>query len=156
MFRKRTLVGGLVLIGISGYLASLFFDFGGGAGLMPGANVSGNQTISIVDDSDNQREKEPQDSKLATDPHPKVLTICIDDRSYAIRQETGGKPTYRPIVLADLIETVKKTPGNDEGIRVRIVRRKTARVTAWQNLQDELIKVGLPKESVDWQKELVP
>ncbi len=95
-----------------------------------------------------------QDEELALSD--KVLTILVDERSYLLAIPTGEDFLYRPTELARLLELAKLAEGDSNGIRVRILQRETARVSAKQELENQLAQAGVGTDAVYLQSEFIP
>ena len=173
--RKRTILGGTLAIGVIAgiYLSGKLPHMGSGFGLGTGGDsVIGQPDTSQVavkagdaakssassEDDHGERDLTAKPIKpLRTEEAPPddVLTILVEDRHYAVWRKTRKGNGYFPAELDDVIRMALKTPPNDDGLRVRIVRSTSARVTAWKSLQTELVKAGVPAESIVVPKELV-
>lgn len=86
----------------------------------------------------------------------KVLSILIDERSYLMAVPTDDEPIYRPAPLSRLVELAQQAEGDSNGIRVRILQRETARVSASEDLKAGLEAVGISADGVYFQAEFIP
>lgn len=86
----------------------------------------------------------------------KVLSILIDERSYLMAVPTDSGPIYRPAELSRLVELAQRAEGDSNGIRVRILQRETARVSANEDLKASLETVGISADGVYFQSEFIP
>ena len=154
--RKRTIAGSILVVGvlIGSFLSGLIPGFGVG-GNQDGneANTRGDETLATLANLDTRTEILP--TAATTGVSKDVLDVRVEDRSYSLRRVVDGKDVYEPATLDQIIELARATKGNDQGIRVRINRRPSARVVAWMTLQQELIKAGLSEHSVQLQEGLV-
>jgi hypothetical protein len=167
--RKRTIIGGTLAVGLVAgiWLAGKLPHTGSGFGLGSGGDtVLGQQDTSnsaaqagdgtaksdSISDSDEHSQKPKR-----TDPEPldDVLTILVDGRHYSVWRKTRNGNGYFLVQLDELISLGVKTKSNGDGIRVRILRSESARVTAWQRLQSELVQAGVPAETIVLTKDLV-
>jgi len=82
------------------------------------------------------------------------LDILIDGRKYLIK--SGKTSVYTELKLEELIQKAKATTGDEDGVRVEVVRRENARASAEEALRDGLLKAGLKSLEVDEQGELRP
>ena len=174
MPRKRTILGGTLAVGlIAGiYFSDLLPHMGSGIGLGTGGdgilgkpdtqNVSvnaGNEAKSAAtskgegDPADQSKELKPQRTDEA--PPDDVLTILVEDRHYAVWRKTRKGNGYFPAELEKVVALALKAEPNDDGVRVRIIRSKSARVTAWKALQEGLVQAGVPAEAILLPKDLV-
>ncbi len=147
---RRLTVGGFILVGLGIVIGSL-------TGL-PGLGGRGNEGSHdpATQDSNPQpvdSQSQPQSIDKPAEESADVIDVLIGGQTYFFRP--AGAEKYRPIELSELIRLAKQARGNHDGIRVRIARRKTSRASAEQQLEDELTKAGLPRNSLSWQKDLV-
>ncbi|MCX7423924.1 MAG: hypothetical protein NT013_30940 [Planctomycetia bacterium] len=170
--RKRTILGGTLAVGLVAgiFLSGKLPHLGSGIGLGTGGdgllgkpnveNVSGDVGDSAKssdthsgDDAD--KEKPPKPKRIDVAPTDEILTILVEDRHYAVWRRTRKGNGYFPAELEKLVELASKAQPNDDGIRVRILRSKSARITAWKALQTGLVEAGIPAESIVVPKDLV-
>lgn len=155
--KTRLVFGSLIAIGlVIGSLLSIFLPgFGIGSGESGGhtrATVSPDSTLAEVDRPATSRENE------STDPESepaKVLDVLVDEHRYAIRISTDPEAEYQTMQLEEVIELAKQTPGNEDGIRVRVAFSKSSRPPREILLKEQLSKAGLEENAVLWLDELV-
>jgi len=153
--------GGALLIGLALYL--LFRGFGpGGTGSSGSGTGPGESQPALVttqaEPSTQQNGKtslalpDPTEGGLADDEKKalagNVLTVLIDERDYLIELPAEPESLFRPTTLPRIIELAKLTKGDSNGIRVRILRRETARALSEQELLNELLRIGIRKDHV--------
>lgn len=167
--RKRTVIGGTLAVGLvagiwlSGKLPHTGSGFGlgsGGDGVLgqPDANNVAVQSDDGAAKSNSIRDAVDQVEKpKRTDVEPldDVLTILVDGRHYSVWRKTRNGNGYFLADLNELIPLALNTKRNEEGLRVRILRSESARVTAWQKLQSELVQAGVPADSIVLTRDLV-
>ncbi|MFM9964863.1 MAG: hypothetical protein ACKV2Q_26960 [Planctomycetaceae bacterium] len=167
--RKRTVIGGTLAVGLvagiwlSGKLPHSGTGFGlgsGGDGMLgqPDPNSAAalaKEDISKSDSSGAPAEHRAQPRRTDAEPLDDVLTILVDGRHYSVWRKTPKGNGYFLAELDELIPLALNSKRNDEGLRVRILRSESARVTAWQKLQSELVQAGVPAESIVLTKDLV-
>lgn len=166
--RKRTVIGGTLAVGLvagiwlSGKLPHTGTGFGlgsGGDGVLgqqdPGDAVQANESAAKSDSSSNSGEHGPKPKRTDAEPLDDVLTILVEDRHYAVWRKTRNGNGYFPAELDELVGLALAAKPNDEGLRVRILRSASARVTAWQKLQSDLVQAGLPAEAIMLPRDLV-
>lgn len=167
--RKRTILGGTLAIGlIAGiWLSDKLPHMGSGFGLGSGGDgILGKTDVRNVSaqagdgstKSDTAKDADEQSSKpKRTDAEPldDVLTILVEDRHYAVWRKTRKGNGYFPAELDELVQLALAAKPSDDGLRVRILRSESARVTAWQKLQSELVQAGIPAETIVLTKDLV-
>ena len=143
--KKRTAAAGAGIVGLALLLSWLLnlFNFGGGDGGDGDKDAdSGTAAVSMVaPDADVIPVTQSQMGNF------KVLEILIDDRSYYVRA-ADSDDEYLAKPLDEVIRLTKTAEGNADGIRVRISRRKDARISAQQDLQRALQDAGLSED--DW------
>lgn len=91
--------------------------------------------------------------KKPSAPPPKKLLVRVDEYNYQVTD--AAAIAWREANLRDILLLAKRTTGDEDGLRVRILRRKSARYTAWARLYAELETAGLPSDSISMPKELV-
>lgn len=155
--KKRTVVGGLLVVGavLGTFMSGLLPGFGSGSGV--GAQSPGGNAAQTAPDSAQPEPapvEEPVVAKIETSAHAPVLEIRIDNHDYFVADnstETG----VRKIDLDEAVKLAQATTGNDDGIRVRILRSRSARLSAWMTLHDSLVDAKLALDSITMPKELV-
>ncbi|MBI1314082.1 hypothetical protein GC176_22530 [bacterium] len=103
----------------------------------------------------------PAESKPEAAPKPeekpapkselKVLDILVAGHDYQISIRGKGYTTFP---LNQILTVAKSTTGNEDGIRVRILRRDSARVVAWSRLYEALEEAGIGKDAIIMPHEL--
>ena len=153
--KKRTIAGGVLAVGI---LIGAFLS----GWNIPGLGTGAPETGSEADDTPDEFALATLDAEVEIIPAPvpvpltdDVVDVRIEDRSYWVRQLLAGKKVYQPAELDQIVEWAKKAKGDAQGIRVRISRRGSARVSTWETLQHELTQAGLSQSSVLLQEGLV-
>lgn len=163
--RKRTILGGTLAMGLiagvwlSDKLPHMGSGFGlgsGGDGILGKPDAS-NVSVQVGDGSTKSDTDKPGLKPKRTDAEPldDVLTILVEDRHYAVWRKTRKGNGYFPAELGELVQLALSAKPSDDGLRVRILRSESARVTAWQKLQSELVQAGVPAEAIVLTKDLV-
>ena len=172
--RKRTILGGTLAVGLVAgiFLSGKLPHLGSGIGLGTGGDgllgKPSAKDVSVSTGNDHQKSAAHHDEVEAMDkaksskpkrndaaPADDVLTILVEDRHYAVWRKTRKGNGYFPADLEKLVELASKAQPNDDGVRVRILRSKSARITAWKALQSGLVEAGIPAESIIVSKDLV-
>ena len=109
---------------------------------------------------DNGHKQEAKKNQVVIDvdgaePLDEVLTILVADRSYAVWRMTPEVTGYFLAEFDELVRLARNAKPNDDGVRVRILRSESAKVSAWQKLQTELVQAGIPAEAIVLTKDLV-
>lgn len=155
--KKRTIAGGLLLVGavLGTFMSGLLPGFGSGNGI--GAQTSGSNSATPATDEVPQEPapvQGPTVAKVESAPPPAVLDIRIANHDYYVADDESATGV-RQVDLDEAVELAKATTGNDDGIRVRILRSESARLTAWTTLHDSLVKADLSLDSIRMPKDLV-
>ena len=167
--RKRTILGGTLAIGLVAgiWLSDMLPHLGSGFGLGSGGDgILGQPDASNVSVQVGDSSRQPDATAESNDPGVKpirtdaeplddVLTILVDGRHYAVWQKTRKGNGYFPAELDELVKLALDAEPNDVGLRVRILRSNSARATAWQKLQLELVQAGVPASEIVLPKDLV-
>ena len=89
-----------------------------------------------------------------------VVTLMIDEYDYFAAIPGGdNEPTsdYHPISLQQAVKLASLAPGDSNGIRVRILRRDTARAAAEHRLHQTLTQAaGVSADAIYMASELIP
>ncbi|MFH1303514.1 MAG: hypothetical protein ABIK07_20845 [Planctomycetota bacterium] len=153
--------GGVLILGI---ILGQFF------GLTPGINSgSGDGEEKTAPEEDSRAilassssdivpvliQPEPKQNKSQSELPLKVLDILIDDRSYLIKAGSQPQDHYRPAEMEEIVQQARQTTGDEDGIRIRVYRKGSARVIPESLLKEELQKAGLSPQVIDWKIHLV-
>lgn len=155
--KKRTIAGGLLVLGavFGAFMSGLLPGFGSGSGI--GVQSAGSNP-NVAGPTETAREpapvEEPVNTNVETTAPPAVLEIRIDNHDYFVRDESSATGV-RQVNLDEAVKLAQATTGNDDGIRVRILRSQSARLSAWTSLHDSLINADLTQDSIRMPKELV-
>ncbi len=167
--RKRTVLGGTLAVGLVAgiWLSGRLPQMGSGFGLGSGGDGVLGQTETkpiaaqtdeevVKSDSNNESaEHDPKPKRTDAEPLDEVLTILVEDRHYAVWRKTRKGNGYFPAELDELVQLALAAAANEDGLRVRVLRSESARVSAWQKLQSELVQAGVPAEAIVLTKDLV-
>lgn len=77
---------------------------------------------------------------------PTSLDVWVEEREYLIADPAAGG--RRRATLEEILQLASQATGDADGVRVRIRRMPSARVTAWMRLYEALMQAGLPEEAV--------
>jgi hypothetical protein len=167
--RKRTVLGATLTVGLvtgiwlSGKLPHTGTGFGlgtGGDSVLGQPDPSNSVSKDLVDAAkpdaaDHSAAGNPEPRRTDAEPLDDVLTILVDGRHYSVWRKTAKGNGYFLAELEELIPLALAAKRNEAGLRVRILRSESARVTAWQKLQSELVQAGVPADSIVLAKDLV-
>jgi formylglycine-generating enzyme required for sulfatase activity len=82
-----------------------------------------------------------------------VLEIKINNQDYIVPDDDPN--SFRTVDLDEAVKLAQLTTGNDDGIRVRILRTGSARLTAWTTLHESLVNSGLSLDSIRMPKNII-
>jgi len=161
-----TVIGAAVGVGISGGSGSGSNVFTQGKDVIASTAVDAVQDSGTVPQNDMEWLQQnfkpevianPDVLTYSNVPEPldDVLTILVDGRDYAVWRSSDKSNGYFPANLKELVQRALDTKPNEDGLQVRILRSDSARVTAWQNLQSELVQAGVPAKAIVLTKDLV-
>jgi hypothetical protein len=158
--KTRTIAGGLVVIGavIGSLMSGLLPGLGPGSGIGVQASASGDPDSGSPNTPDEPQPEpatidEPPAATVEVAAPPSVLEVRVDQHDYLVSD--GSADGFRTAQLDDVVKLAQSTTGNDDGIRVRIMRTKSARLVAWSTLHDALEKSGLARDSIRMPKQLI-
>lgn len=153
--KTRTIAGGLIVIGavLGTMMSGLLPGFGSGTGIAVQTSGTPSSSPTSIPQDEPEPDVQPEPSKVKTAPPPEVLEVRVDDREYLIPDQNADG--FRRAELSEVIELAQSTTGNDDGIRVRIVRSRSARVVAWSTLYESLEESGLERDAIRMPKELI-
>ncbi|MFO1003995.1 MAG: hypothetical protein U0936_27070 [Planctomycetaceae bacterium] len=157
--------GGAILIGLALFLLFKGLGPGGtgstGSGTGPqsgkamisatGTESSSEDAVAAPDEIKGGLTNEEKKS-LSSD----VFTVLIDEKNFLIELPGFPDPVYREIKLPRVLELAKLVKGDSNGIRVRILRRESARASAEFDLTSGLQKVGVEKDAIIMPADFVP
>jgi hypothetical protein len=158
--RRWSIFGGAAVL--VGALVGSYFDLlpklGDGTGLnvglptgSPGPRDAGTpsakKSSSPPATSDATRPPETQATTLPTDPQP-VLHVVVEANGLSLKRRTASGFAYDPVELPALLEAVKKTTGNPDGLRVVVSVRSQTRVNAFRTFREQLLAAGLQDTEV--------
>ncbi len=176
--QKRKIVGGLVAAGaVLGVLISGWLPKFGGSGT---GNGTGSGTVAaITKDKGDPTKAAPQTDLTKANPTAKPTTPSAESNSAASRTTTLKAPPKMPVLevyikghsfqikdpggsgenvyikMEDILKVAKLTTGNEDGVRVRILRYRSAKYMAWAQLTEELGKIGIATDAIRMPKELL-
>jgi hypothetical protein len=148
--RKRTVVGGLLAVGmvLGAWLSGLLPGFGLGSGDQKNAVVSVSSSNHVLPPvSVDETIKAVSAESFIVDAE--VLEVVVREESYLIRLTADGSERRVPADLGRIVELAQATTGNKDGIRVVILREPSARFLTWKTLEKELAGVGLAADSIE-------
>ncbi len=135
------------------WLGDLFKGFGWGPGQGPGLGPGTGRSAGDIDGSDaddaadlvgvKRSKSDPESSPDRASPGG-LIKVLIDDRSYfLLRGDSRGE-----IELGELVDLIRQTKPNEDGLRAVIDRTAESRVTTEDRLFDALKAAGVPSNAV--------
>lgn len=154
------MIGLLVLAGIAigAVLSAVLPDFGfglgsgGGIGNPPGLKPAANAPPA---ESPSTGPIEGATSATEEAAPPDVVYILIDGRNYLLRHGAADEASFQPASLDQVVQAAQAATGDDNGIRVRIAQKSSARETTERALRAKLDEAGIPGDAIRWKDEPV-
>lgn len=158
MRRAKYGIGAVVVVGLAWFLSNVFnWDL---SGLHLGQNGT-SQSETARDDpepanrSDEDGNRKVDDTrKVSTDVGEAAiggdgsLDVRIEDHAYFLRNGSGAKAEWVPADLDKIVALAKRAPGDDIGVRVRVIRGPSARASAEDALSSALLSAGLETSEI--------
>jgi len=91
-------------------------------------------------------------SESADDPPPELIEVVVERDIYGLQQPDGR---YRVVPISEVLEAARRATGNEDGIKVRIRRKASAKVVAWSTLESELQDSGISPSAILIPKKLI-
>jgi hypothetical protein len=150
LIRFRSVATVALVIGIAAgvWLGDFWKGFGRGKGLglgpgAPATSPKGDQPASDTATA----------TKLPIVKSPgNVVHVVIRDRSYFVI----GEDEEKPATLEQVIEAVRNTSGDEDGVRLRVHRAGSSRPSAELALQDALQDAQIPESAAYWSPDIAP
>ncbi|MBX3436097.1 MAG: hypothetical protein KF861_01310 [Planctomycetaceae bacterium] len=156
--RKRV-VGAtlLVAIGIGVWLSSLFKGLGpGGEGT--GVGHSDNVSVSLKSSHsavESRTTPASADADGVSQSAGTVPTVLIDGHQFLLQQGAGGEESFRPAELDEIVRLATQAQPGDDGVRIHVKRRQSARATAETALYEALQRARIEPHAIHEQKAFV-
>jgi hypothetical protein len=158
---------GALMIGLALFL--LFRGFGVGSGTAatttspeipttaaPDQPTRQNQTSDTKQVAVNERSLDQFTAEERRAISGNILTVLIDERKFLIQISETPAPVFRSAAINRIPELALQCPGDANGIRVRILRRETARPSAEADLRRELEKVRITADNILMPEDTIP
>ena len=82
--------------------------------------------------------------------------MLIDEHEYLLQLPGTPDPIFRPTPLSRIVELATIATGDANGIKVRILRRESARASSEQQLITDLAHKGIRQDAVVMPSDFVP
>ena len=80
------------------------------------------------------------------------MQIVVEGDEFGLKRSDG---VYRVAPIGRIVKDAQSATGNEDGIKVRILRKKNAKYVAWSTLANELEKSGIKASEILIPKRLV-
>lgn len=141
-------VGAAVVVAFLIGMYSGIPGFGGGEGAQGNAGAAASETGGGP--------VEAPDDLTKTGLEDNVVTVLIDGHEYAVLTKRDGKEEYRAASVDQVVSLAKIAQGDDTGVRVKVLRRESARASAEEQLRGSLVSAGIPAPSIYWPNQFLP
>jgi len=150
--KKRAFVGGVVVVAV---VLTTFFT-----GIIPGfgRGSSSDGTSPTPVQAETSSGDSPEGEAAATEgdppipippepagPPPEVVQVVVEFDRIRLQIADGR---YKVAAVSEVVETALKATGNEDGIKVRILRKASAKVVTWSMLRSELENSGIASSAI--------
>lgn len=168
MRRMKWGIGAAAAVGLAWLVMNIFnWNLGGLGG--GGENRLGLPTSSTISAPDSEPSEPPEQAEPPVQSEPDaglvsvesadeaigaggIVEVLIDDRNYSLRGSDGEWIPAEPDAIAAY---ARQATGDDSGMKVRILRKPSARAAAEERLVETLHGVGLTNSEIDLPETLV-
>ena len=160
MKKRAPVLGGIAILAI---VLTTFFN-GGIPGFGTGSGQGDGTTQAVQSEADdgavqpvNSDSPTSEETRKPVPPKPaaapaEVVQIVVEGDEFRLMRSDG---TYRVAPISRIVKDALSATGNEDGIKVRILRKKNAKVVAWSTLENELEKSGIKASEILRPKRLV-
>jgi hypothetical protein len=153
--RRAAGAGVLVAIGIGIWLSNLFKGWGPG-GSAEGLGRDENVLVSVEGaDQDSGSTADSPAAGTSGGPGTSAPVVLIDNRDYLLQSGSGDTTAYTPTTVEDIIRLALAFEPGEDGIRLQLQRRRTARASTEAALTAALRAAGVADSAVQWQSGFV-
>lgn len=155
----------IVLLGIGIFLGNRFRGIGPGgentgvksdpSAATETVDIDGNVRVQAPDGAVSMVEPMRDDREITRTPRDAVINVLIEDRTYKQVRTVDGEQVYESVDLPELMDRINRATGNADGVVVRIARKRSARATAEQDLDEALVKEGIAPDAIQRRAEFV-
>jgi hypothetical protein len=165
MRRMKWGIGAAAVVGLAWLVSNLFnLNVGGIGG--DGEGRIGIPTSSSVSTPDAEPSEPPPQSEPETEPvstegpddsigEGGVVVAMIDDHDHFLRRGTGEDGEWIAAEPDAIAAYARQAAGDETGVRVRILRKPSARAAAEESLVEALRSVGLTDSEIDVTEKLL-
>ncbi len=158
--QRRAAVGAVLVVGIG--LAFLLRNLGMGIGTGNGNNagtVANIQSNSSPVKADIVGDMAPEKTEPSTNTASKeetavlpdtsqLVTLIVEEKHYLLGTNSTPPKSVKKIELANALEIIKQTKGNEQGIRCRIFYLGSSLPSAETELNNQLKELGLEQSEI--------
>ena len=161
--KKRAFVGSVVVVAVvlTTFFTGIIPGFGRGSSDGEGtaatavqAETTGEEPAkpAAVDSETDPARPIPPAPAAAVGPPPEVVQVVVEHDRIGLQIADGR---YKVAPVSEVVEIALKATGNEDGIKVRILRKASAKVVTWSMLRSELENAGIASSSILIPKKLV-
>lgn len=160
MKKRAPVLGGIAILAVvlTTFFTGIIPGFGTGSGQGDGTTPTvqaeteeGAAQPANADTPANPEVSKPVPPKPVAAP-VEVVQIVVDGDEFGLKRSDG---IYRVAPISRIVEDAQSATGNEDGIKVRILRKKSAKYVAWSTLANELEKSGIKASEILIPKRLV-
>ena len=160
MKKRAPVLGGIAILAIvlTTFSTGVIPGFGTGSG-------QGDGTMQVVQSEADDGAVQPANPETPTSeetpkpvpPKPvaapaEVVQIVVEGDEFRLKHSDD---IYRVALISRIVKDALSATGNEDGIKVRILRKKNAKYVAWSTLENELEKSGIKASEILIPKRLV-
>ncbi|MFK7820894.1 MAG: hypothetical protein AB8G99_19425 [Planctomycetaceae bacterium] len=154
MSRKKKGSGSLTKgVGAAVVVAFLLGMYTGIPGFGGGSGAEGN---ADVDASGGGGPVETTSDLMKAGLEDNVVTVLIDAREFAVLTKKDGQEEYKAASMDQIVQMARAAQGDDTGVRVKVLRRESAKASAEESLRNSLASAGVPATSIYWPRRYIP
>ena len=165
MRRMKWGIGAAAVVGLAWFLLNVFnLNIGG-----LGDGGGGDSRIGLpvmTETADPVPEAPPEQSEPVVDPvsvessgdaisSGGVVEVMISDHDFLVRRRKAGNGEWVSTDIDTIAAAARSSPGNESGVRVRVLRQGSSRASAEERLVEALRSVGLTNSEIDLPETLV-
>ena len=148
MRRAKWGIGAVLVAGAAWLMMNLFNIDLGGSGINPFATIPGENRTEQETEPANPAQADKENATRetlvsTTNPATAIggdgtVDVRVVDRSYQLQTGTGEAATWTDATLEQVVAAAKRAPGDDVGIRVRVLRGPSSRASTEDALYEAL------------------
>jgi len=160
MKKRAPVLGGIAILAVvlTTFFTGIIPGFGTGSGQGDGTTPAvqaetGEETAqpANLESPASEETAKPVPPKPVATPAD-VVQIVVEGDEFRLKHSDG---IYRVAPISRIVKDALSANGNEDGIKVRILRKKNAKYVAWSTLENELEKSGIKASEILIPKGLV-